>query len=232
MQVQHLYRRVGAIVLAFCLSLLATWTPLHVVQAAEFSCAGVSEISGGECSALVALYENTAGANWLDRTNWLVTNTPCDWQGVICDEGHVVELYLPANNLSGVLPAQLAELTQLAFLDVSANQLKGALPANLSGLANLEELYVQANTELSGDIPNEYTALQALDLLWYGQTTLCGVNELVRASIDAEEEIVLPAQLSAMDGWLMGLDSLQSTDLSCSSPTLELRLFLPAVLNQ
>ena len=48
----------------------------------DFSCADVTEIPQSECEALVALYNSTNGPGWNHINNWLVTNTPSDWQGV------------------------------------------------------------------------------------------------------------------------------------------------------
>src|SRR4051812_4140380 len=58
-------------------------------------CVGVSAIPEMECNALVALYQSTDGAQWLDNTNWLTVNaniSPCNWHGVVCEVGHVVQL--------------------------------------------------------------------------------------------------------------------------------------------
>ena len=45
------------------------------------SCTGVTGITPIECEALLALYNNTDGANWVDNTNWFQTMTPCDTTG-------------------------------------------------------------------------------------------------------------------------------------------------------
>lgn len=52
----------------------------------------MGEIPAAECNALVAFDASTYGPNWLDQTNWLVTDTPCDWASIICSEGHVQNL--------------------------------------------------------------------------------------------------------------------------------------------
>ena len=69
-----------------------------------FSCADVTDVPESECNALVALYNSTDGENsWVNKTNWLQSNTVCTWFGVGCTAGHVSTLQLPANGLNGQL---------------------------------------------------------------------------------------------------------------------------------
>ena len=80
-------------------------------------------------AALVAIYNATDGPNWTENSNWL-SDAPLDqWAGVTTDDaGSVIKLELWTNNLSGELPAELADLVKLEELDVSDNQLSGCLP--------------------------------------------------------------------------------------------------------
>ena len=63
-------------------------------------CASVTEIPVSECDALLALHAATDGANWITRTGWLETDTPCSWFGVTCTGGFVTALSLYGNNLT------------------------------------------------------------------------------------------------------------------------------------
>ena len=89
-------------------------------RSAAFSCAEVTEIPQAECEALVALYNSTNGPNWSSNTGWLVTNTPCAWAGIDCSMGHVVRLDLGSNQLSGPIPAELGNLANLTWLNLSS----------------------------------------------------------------------------------------------------------------
>jgi len=91
------------------------------LSAAFTDCASQSEIPATECNALVALYNNTNGANWTLNTGWLQTDTPCAWYGVHCSGGNVIALMLPRNNLSGAIPSELRALTKLQRLDLYGN---------------------------------------------------------------------------------------------------------------
>lgn len=91
-------------------------------------CQTQSELPPVECEALADLYLRTGGAGWIRHDGWLATPTPCSWYGVTCRAGHVAELNLAANRLTGVLPRKLAALTALTTLRIDNNSLSGAIP--------------------------------------------------------------------------------------------------------
>ncbi len=166
-------------------------------QPESFSCSAVTEIPQAECEALVALYNSTSGASWNNNTGWLNTNTPCSWYGVTCETGHVrdIDLYgnrltgsiptavgslanlqrlrLGDNQLSGSIPPQLGNLTFLRELNLYRNQLTGSIPAELGSLANLEYLALSDN-RISGNIPPEMGALINLRSAFLGNNQLSG----------------------------------------------------------
>ena len=75
-------------------------------------------------AALVALYEATDGDNWKNNTNWLSDESLDEWYGVTTDgNGRVTALVLEDNDLSGVLPSELGNLTNLQVLNLFRNQL-------------------------------------------------------------------------------------------------------------
>ena len=74
-------------------------------QGTTFDCRTVTQIPQKECQALVSLYNDTDGAHWFTSTGWLQNTAACSWYGVTCGEGHVTELDLRSNNLSGTIPS-------------------------------------------------------------------------------------------------------------------------------
>lgn len=164
----------GLVALAFCLQ------PLQTLAA----------ISQQERNALMMLYNSTDGANWVDNSGWqdrgIVDGTECDWFGVECESelgiggvpDHVYGLDLRDNNLSGPLPGELADLTNLHQLILSGNALTGSVPADL----NVNHLYLDHN-QFSGTIPDFTSDLWALDLSHNDLTgdipvSLAGLSEL------------------------------------------------------
>ena len=63
-------------------------------------------------------------------------------------------LYLDNNNLSGSIPSTIGNLTKLLTLNLHANDLSGSIPPEIGGLTNLNYLFLEDN-ELSGSIPSE-----------------------------------------------------------------------------
>jgi len=132
---------------------------------AATDCASVTQIPQAECEALVALYNSTDGPYWLGNTlGWNETNTPCSWIGVTCGDGHVTRLRLNSNELSGSIPRELGNLSNLTWLRLSSNQLSGSIPRELGNLSNLTRLDLHVN-RLTGEIPSELGKLSNLEVL-------------------------------------------------------------------
>ncbi len=105
--------------------------------------------------ALVALYNSTNGAGWVNHTNWLTSAPLSTWFGLYDPYGRVTELNLSGNNLTGTIPTQLGNLTQLTYLNLYNNKLSGSIPAQLGNLINLQVFSLSYN-QLSGNIPTQF----------------------------------------------------------------------------
>ncbi len=132
-----------------------------------------SEIPLEELEALVALYNSTNGPNWTYNSGWLGSESPCSWYGISCSEGHVTAIDLPINQLSGEIPAELEDLTELTQLKLENNQLSGSIPPSLGNLGKLEYLCL-AHNKLSGFLPAELGGLTNLDELYIYDNPLLG----------------------------------------------------------
>ena len=135
------------------------------------SCAPTDSLE--DRAVLVELYNALDGENWTNNSNWLSDRPIREWKDVTNDaDGRVNGLYLTNNNLSGDIPAALANLANLEEVYLTGNQLTGEIPAELGSLANLEVLYLVGN-QLTGEIPAELGALAKLELmsLWGNQLT-------------------------------------------------------------
>ena len=122
---------------------------------------------------LVALYDATGGYNWTTQTNWMTDNPISTWHGVTVEDGRVISLSLAQNNLTGTIPSELGNLTELKHLNLAANELSGPIPATLGNLNGLEVLYLD-NNELTGAIPSELGNLVDLKQLSLYQNQLTG----------------------------------------------------------
>ena len=145
-----------------------------------------------ERDALIALYNSTkvTGRDWM---NTAVTH--CDWYGVTCSNGSVVELRLTDNELCGSIPPELGNLTNLTTLELTGNDrcedlpfdfvdrygidprgvvgLSGSIPPELGNLTNLISLDLGGNN-LSGSIPSGLGNLTNLTELYLNNNSLAG----------------------------------------------------------
>ncbi len=123
---------------------------------------------------LVALYEAADGPNWKSNTNWLSDRPLAEWSGVTTDrDGRVTELALPNNGLTGAIPPQLANLSNLRKLWLDSNELTGPIPPQLAKLSSLYTLSLTSN-RLTGVLPSSLRALTALRRFSYDRNAgLC-----------------------------------------------------------
>ncbi|MFC2141038.1 hypothetical protein ACFLQP_01940 [Acidobacteriota bacterium] len=164
-------------------------------------------IPAEERAALIALYNATNGDSWYDNGGWktpplhtdgfAMPGTENNWTGIIVSNNHVTEinmyenwlsgsippelgnlsnlyrLILEFNQLSGIIPPELGNLSNLVELDLEANYLAGTIPPELGNLINLVELDLE-NNYLGGSIPPELGNLSNLKYLWLCYNLLSG----------------------------------------------------------
>ncbi|KAJ7526806.1 hypothetical protein O6H91_16G023800 [Diphasiastrum complanatum] len=106
-------------------------------------------------------------------TNWRESDeTPCKWNGVICDPSMqlVIAIDLSNMNLYGPVPSAICDLQNLTSYNVGNNFLEGSFPATLLDCSKLEYLNLSQNLIVS-ELPDGISRLQSLTNL-----DLCGNN--------------------------------------------------------
>mmetsp|Transcript_3709 Transcript_3709/g.6967 ORF Transcript_3709/g.6967 Transcript_3709/m.6967 type:complete len:123 (-) Transcript_3709:56-424(-) len=106
-----------------------------------------------EEQALLSLVQDSEGIAWASKlTGWSSdSGVPvCDWDGVTCrvsttnsgstSETVVSEVSLPAKGLSGSIPTELGQLTELEHLTLKNNILQGSIPKEIANLKKLVTL--------------------------------------------------------------------------------------------
>ncbi|CAO2193304.1 unnamed protein product [Urochloa humidicola] len=91
-----------------------------------------------------------------------------------CSPNKLKELYLGMNQLTGMLPRWIGQLTSLVVLDLRRNNITGSLPTSLGQFTDLGKLYLSFN-RLTGNVPHEIGMLSNLTYLDLKSNKLDGV---------------------------------------------------------
>lgn len=136
------------------------------------NCGGTSSCAYTDSLALVAFYNATNGANWVSTWN---LNQPINtWFGVTTNNnGCVIAIWNNSNQLTGSIPAEIGNLSNLQTLSLSNNQLTGSIPVEIGNLPNLEHLSLH-NNQLTGSIPITIGTLSNLNRIYIFNNQLTG----------------------------------------------------------
>jgi hypothetical protein len=149
-------------------------TPLTNTLSAGDLCTTATTIPQDECRALVSFYQSTDGPHWINQNHWLTidaTISPCDWFGVVCENGHVTQLTLSHNGLRSVASGdstihKLSHLSQLTTLLLANNQLSGNVPQRICELTKSVTVADFAFNQLSANNLTVAHCLNQLDPDW------------------------------------------------------------------
>jgi uncharacterized protein YjbI with pentapeptide repeats len=101
----------------------------------------------------------------------------CDLTGSIPSEignlTNLTNLNLRFNDLTGSIPPEIGNLTNLTYLDLRGNDFTGSIPPEIGNLTNLTSLWLN-NNELTGSIPPEIGNLTNLTWLYLDENQLTG----------------------------------------------------------
>ncbi|KMT07372.1 hypothetical protein BVRB_6g149980 [Beta vulgaris subsp. vulgaris] len=138
------------------------------------------------CITVAAVNGNSEGdvlANWKTMLNdpnnvlqsWDPTLVnPCTWFHITCNSlDSAVRVDLGNAGLSGALSPDLAQLTNLQYLEVYENNFTGEIPSEYGNLTSLISLDLY-NNQLSGSIPISFANLQSLRYLRLNSNALSG----------------------------------------------------------
>lgn len=150
--------------------------------------------------ALVALYNSTDGAHWLQNTNWLSTRVGL-WEGVAIVGNRVQTLALVNNNLNGTIPDEFCDLSGLEYIYLNKNLLTGNLPSCIGNAVSINSINLSDN-HMEGLFPSVFaTAMPNLADIWITNNgftdfpDLTGVVELSNLHVDGNRltfEDVIP----------------------------------------
>ena len=123
---------------------------------------------------LMTFFALTGGTQWGNSQNWLTDLPLAEWHGVTTnDDGRVIALNLPNNNLTSAIPPELGDLSSLSLLTLTGNNLTGEIPTEFGRLSNLSIMEMRGN-ELTGTIPQALANLHGLKILDLSENQLSG----------------------------------------------------------
>ena len=116
-----------------------------------------------DCRVLLTIRDAWGGTGSL---NWDTQLVVTRWQGIRVSgsPSRVAELHLDEIPLTGTIPVELSQLSQLERLVIGGTLLTGPIPADLAQLSQLRELGLVGN-RLTGTIPTELSQLSQLERL-------------------------------------------------------------------
>ena len=131
-----------------------------------------SEGLASDCAILLSTQTKLAGDAALD---WSEESPVTDWEGVVVggQPPRVLSLNLTTAGLTGVVPPELGDLSELRFLHLYGNDLSGEIPSELGRLSYLDTLDLGDN-QLAGPIPPELGQLSRLASLDISANQLTG----------------------------------------------------------
>ncbi len=132
-----------------------------------------AQVNKQDSLALVDLYDSTGGANWTNHTNWLTKAPMSSWYGVGVISGYVNVVHLVNNNLTGIIPSSIGQLSNLQELFLDSNHIGGRIPSSIGNLSNLVSLWLNSN-QITDTIPSEVGNLIKLRSLNLEVNTLSG----------------------------------------------------------
>ncbi|KAM4113364.1 hypothetical protein ACJW30_05G215400 [Castanea mollissima] len=106
-----------------------------------------------------------------DEFNFITKYRRSSYKGDILR--YMFGLDLSCNNLTGGIPIELGQPSEILSLNLSHNQLTGPIPETLSNLTELESLDLSHNN-LSGEIPPKLIALHFLEVFSVAHNNLSG----------------------------------------------------------
>ena len=126
-----------------------------------------------DCRILLTIRDELAGTGLL---NWDTQLAMTRWEGISISgsQSRVTVLALTRDyQLTGEIPAELGQLSQLEQLILGGTQLTGPIPTELGQLSDLRRLSLRGN-QLTGPIPAELGRLSQLQVLFLSSNQLTG----------------------------------------------------------
>ncbi len=94
---------------------------------------------------------------------------PNSWYGVACSIGNITRLDLGSNQLTGTIPPEIGNLTNLSYLGLQNNYLNGEIPSSIKQTALYDNggLHLETNCNLYS---NDVTVISFMEAKMHNTT--------------------------------------------------------------
>jgi hypothetical protein len=172
-----------------------------------------AQVNESDSLTLVTFYHALDGDNWVDNTGWLTATPVSEWEGITVEGDRVVSIYLRQNNMVGVIPPEIGQLTELRTIHVYQSGIQAPLPESLAALDKLEVLMLQGNL-IGGPFPAVVTELESLRALDLYANQFTGALPDLSGLVNLEELVIganaLPGEFPT---WMLSLEKLSYAHL-------------------
>ena len=121
------------------------------------------------------------------------------WKGVNINNNRVIGLWIENNNLTGTIPNEIDDLTELTYLNLYGNNIMGSIPTTIGNLNNLTLLNLSSNN-FSDGIPSEIGNLVNLTQLSIGLNGLTGTIPSSFQNLTNLRSLFLAGHLEGFNG--------------------------------
>jgi len=182
-------------------------------------CLLVTDVPQWECEDILSLYNNMNGSEWPAQDHRFDSTSIDNRYGITVTNGHVTQISLDGNNLSGDIPL-MSHLSQLQSFSMVGNHIHNITNYAFSGLGNLQYLWLSSNevaeisrtafAGMSGLLNLDLSTNQIMGISWEAFSDLSNLQYLSLTNNQIE---------SIWSGTFSDLDSLQQLDLAYNQIT-------------
>ncbi|MEZ5082118.1 MAG: T9SS type A sorting domain-containing protein [Bacteroidales bacterium] len=186
-------------------------------------------IEYADSMALVDLYNNCNGPNWILNDLWL-EGPVSEWYGIVTEGTRVVEIWRQSNNLTGDIPESIGDLTALEALHIESNQIYSipesignltaleelwlgwtpitVIPGSIENLVNLKELHLGQMVNPLGALPDEICNLESLEWFALGSSGITSLPDNIGNLTSLKSLFLQYNELTELPAGFGGMESL------------------------
>ena len=163
-----------------------------------------------EKAALIALYKALNGDSWNNHSNWCSDEPISTWYGIGVQDGHVSALVLPGNGLKGDVPAEIGDLANITYMDISYNEIT-SIPKEISNLKKLTYQLNLSNTLVS-ELPDEIGEMN-ISILYANNTPLKSLPKGIGNSKTLTSLTLSDTKITSLPDEIANISTLRSVSI-------------------